>query len=446
MIKFAKMIRCYSVAGHRFSISAPDSFDWNSLSNYAVFSSEESSDVLFSMELTDELPPVEKTLLYTSQENPDETRLDIYTCDGGYYLDVAPSSRYPVSGCLLLDSSFSRILIKVLDKRKERFLIDNAAMLIYAFATSTLGTLLMHSSVVVSDGKAYMFLAPSGTGKSTHSRMWLQNIPGTTLLNDDNPVISFENGIVMCYGTPWSGKTPCYKNESAPVGAIVNIKREKSNFAQRLNVLYAYASLLGSSSGLKSDPVMGEGLHKTMEKVVSSVPFFNMNCLPDPDAAVVCCAAVKGAEVCASTATRFELPNDVLLPEVDRLLSEGHDVELMAKGCSMLPFIVGNRDSVRLRKKTSYSKGDIVLSQVSKGRYVLHRIISSGDGPDVVLMGDGNLKGVEKCRVSDICGAVTHIVKPGRMVVPGKAVLWRLLLPFRRYLLFIYRHLLLSSK
>lgn len=440
------MIQHYSVAGHMFSISAPDSFSWEKLGNYAVFLTGEVGRDLFRIELADSLPDVEKQLFYTSQENPDETRMDIYTYDGGMYIEVAPSSRYPVSGCIMVDSSYSLVKVKVIEKDRERFVLDNAAMLAYALSTSTRDTLLMHSSVVVSDGKAYMFLAPSGTGKSTHSKMWLQNIPGTTLLNDDNPVIALTDGRPVCFGTPWSGKTRCYKKESAPVGAIVTIKRDGTNFAKRLNVLSAYASLIGATSGLKSDPVMGDGLHSTMEKVVGSVPFFEMHCLPDGEAAVVCSAAVKGAEVCLENAERRELPNDVLLTEVGKLLSDGHEVEMLTKGNSMLPFIVGDRDSVRLKKKDAYSAGDIVLAQIRKGHFVLHRIKSIDLSGNVVLMGDGNISGTEKCNADDICGAVTAILKPKMEVVPGKAALWGRLVPVRRYLLYIYRHLFLTFK
>src|SRR5690606_24548491 len=74
--------------------------------------------------------------------------------------------------------------------------------------------ILIHASVVSCAGKAYAFLGKSGTGKSTHSRLWLRHIAGTELLNDDNPAIRIEpDGRVFVYGTPWSGKTPCYKNK-----------------------------------------------------------------------------------------------------------------------------------------------------------------------------------------------------------------------------------------
>ncbi|MBO6066250.1 MAG: transposase, partial [Lachnospiraceae bacterium] len=84
--------------------------------------------------------------------------------------------------------------------------------------------LLMHASVTMHAGKGYLFLGKSGTGKSTHSQLWINNIEGCELLNDDNPVLRVEDdGSVRVYGSPWSGKTPCYRNLDVPVGAIVDL-------------------------------------------------------------------------------------------------------------------------------------------------------------------------------------------------------------------------------
>ena len=139
---------------------------------------------------------------------------------------------------------------------------------------------------------------------------------------------------------------------------------------------------------------------------------------------------------------QITLPNEVLLEEVAALLAEGRDVEIMAKGTSMLPFIIGGRDSVILRKEAdgSFLPGDIVLARRSPGNYVLHRLISV-DGDRVTLKGDGNVFGTETVDRKDILGKVTAVVSPsGRKRVPGNAYLWRNLNPFaRRCVLALYR-------
>ena len=139
---------------------------------------------------------------------------------------------------------------------------------------------------------------------------------------------------------------------------------------------------------------------------------------------------------------QITLPNEILLEEVAALLDEGREVEIMSKGTSMLPFIVGGRDSVILRKEESrgHKPGDIVLARRSPGNYVLHRIIGVG-GEKITLRGDGNVFGTEAVALEDVLGKVIAVVKPsGRKRVPGNAYLWRNLNPFvRRCFLALYR-------
>lgn len=106
------------------------------------------------------------------------------------------------------------------------------------------------------------------------------------------------------------------------------------------------------------------------------------------------------------------LPNAIMLGEVSNFLNEGHSVIIMTKGGSMSPFIRGERDSVELLKKPLVEVGDIVLAQLTPGHYVLHRVHLL-DGPNVTLKGDGNLDSTERCTLSDVCGTVTAIIRPG---------------------------------
>ena len=142
-------------------------------------------------------------------------------------------------------------------------------------------------------------------------------------------------------------------------------------------------------------------------------------------------------------------PNEVLLPDVAQLLARGSEVEIRTKGSSMLPFSVGDRDSVRLKAMPAYAEGDAVLAEVAKGRFVLHRIVRI-DGECVTLKGDGNLVGTENCRLSDVKGKATAVVKPdgkARDLAGAKALKrarrWNALPYFiRRYYLAILRRLI----
>ena len=142
-------------------------------------------------------------------------------------------------------------------------------------------------------------------------------------------------------------------------------------------------------------------------------------------------------------------PNEALLPEVADLLARGSEVEIRTKGSSMLPFIVGDRDSVRLKAMPVYAEGDPVLAEIAKGRFVLHRIVKI-QGDCVTLKGDGNLVGTETCRLADIKGKAIAVVKPSGRVkdLAGPKALkrarrWNALPYFvRRYYLAILRRLL----
>ena len=194
----------------------------------------------------------------------------------------------PICCQLCTDALFTQATLYISDS-DARFAIDNGTMLLYAFRTAHLSTLELHASAVVKDGFAQLFLGHSGTGKSTHARMWQAAYPDAWLLNDDNPVLRLmSDGQVRVYGSPWSGKTPCYKAQSAPVRGIVKLSQAPQNQIHRLSHAEAYAYLLASASGLKIVPKMMDELHATIAQVVMTVPFFGLQCLPDTFAAVLC--------------------------------------------------------------------------------------------------------------------------------------------------------------
>lgn len=171
---------------------------------------------------------------------------------------------------------------------ERRYALDTALMLLYTFASSKLDTLLVHASTVEYEGKGYLFLGKSGTGKSTHSRLWIENISGTELLNDDNPIIRLIDGKVYVYGSPWSGKTSCYRNRRLPIGGIVRLQQAPFNRISPLSGIKAYAALLPSCSCMKWDHDMAEAIHSTISKVIERVPVYSLECLPDKEAAILC--------------------------------------------------------------------------------------------------------------------------------------------------------------
>ena len=166
-------------------------------------------------------------------------------------------------------------------------------MLIYAFAGSLQQTLLIHASLVRQNGYGYAFIAKSGTGKSTQVSMWLRHIPGCDLMNDDNPIVRGIDGEAFIYGSPWSGKTPCYRNVKAKLGAITRIDRAPENSVEKLAPIDAFASLLPSCSSMKWDKAIFANVCDTVAKIVETTGIYTLHCLPNKEAAEVCNKAIS---------------------------------------------------------------------------------------------------------------------------------------------------------
>lgn len=139
------------------------------------------------------------------------------------------------------------------------------------------------------------------------------------------------------------------------------------------------------------------------------------------------------------------MTDEAIIQEAIKLVNEGLSVTFPVRGRSMLPFIIGGRESVILEHPLSVKVGDVVLAWVEGSRYVVHRVISI-QGNRLTLMGDGNIAGTERCLKDDVKALATHVVNAKGQRHPLDspwrkrwARLWFALRPVRRYLLYIYR-------
>lgn len=297
---FMEKIYKYTVAGHTFAVGLPEEADPERyLLPYSSFKcKDESAPVLFTLHLS--TAESLRTLVTgkvkecLNDEAPYFWIFDKAGSVGSYDFGFSYSRSRP--DCVLIPvDDYSEATVYVPSAYVERlaeFALSNAMMLMYTFRTAPFDTLMIHASVTVHDGGGYVFLGRSGTGKSTHSRLWLENIDGTYLLNDDNPVVRVIDGEVFVYGTPWSGKTPCYRNEVLPLKAAVRLSQAPVNRISSLSALKAYASLMPACSCMRWDRASVDALHKTVEKVITKIGNWHLECLPDSDAARVCHEAV----------------------------------------------------------------------------------------------------------------------------------------------------------
>lgn len=284
----------YRVAQHSFVVCMPADESGIKLPSYAPFevAAEKTDELLFELTIDDGFYP-QKRGETIGEFDCGAADFGVYRLeDGTYQMFISPP--YGKScGLLQATPDFSKVVVATRGNDTVRtFAVNNALMLAYAFASASKGTLLVHASVIKNNGRGYLFLGKSGTGKSTHSSLWLDYIEGSELLNDDNPVVRIEGEEVFVYGSPWSGKTPCYKNDRARIGAFVQIARAPENYIVGERPLRAFAILLPSMSTMKWDKRVYDGVCDSVGDLIAKVPLYTMNCRPDKEAAEVCFAGI----------------------------------------------------------------------------------------------------------------------------------------------------------
>lgn len=154
----------------------------------------------------------------------------------------------------------------------------------------------LHASAVVLNGRAYLFSAPSGTGKSTHTEKWCR-LFGATYLNDDKPALRLVDGVWMAYGTPWSGKRDLSVPMGVPLGGIAFIKRGQENVIRRIPAQEAVPLFMSQSLWRLRDQQAMERQLSLVDKLIRQVPVWELTCRNDDEAAMVSHKAMTGAAV-----------------------------------------------------------------------------------------------------------------------------------------------------
>ncbi len=155
------------------------------------------------------------------------------------------------------------------------------------------GGFLLHASAVVADGVAYCFSAPSGTGKSTHTSLWLDTFADAYIINDDKPAIKLVDGVPMVYGTPFSGKYDISVNTSVPLKAICFIERAETNSIKQITSFKAATMILDQTIRPEDEERMDK-LFENIEAVVTRVPSFVLSCNISRDAAILAYNEMSG--------------------------------------------------------------------------------------------------------------------------------------------------------
>ena len=281
----------YLIAGHRVEIDYDKEKLAILLPSFTPFiTDDEVGEKLFCLTVDNTLkavPAEECHLVRDVDTGNGMTRVDRLS-DGGYQF-IVRDVYGRVCALLITSSNFDSCKVALQGKLySQRFALNNALMLTYAFSAASHDTLLIHASVVRHQGRAYAFTAKSGTGKSTHVSNWMRYIDGCDIMNDDNPIIRIIDGKPVLFGSPWSGKTPCYRNISAPLGGLMLIERDTTNFVKELSPIIAFSVVLTSCSAMKWDERLYQMVCATCSRFVETTKVASIHCLPDREAVEVC--------------------------------------------------------------------------------------------------------------------------------------------------------------
>ena len=151
------------------------------------------------------------------------------------------------------------------------------------------GTLLIHAAAVAVEQRCWLFLAPSGTGKTTHINRWLEMIPGAYVVNGDKPLVNTKTGLV--YGTPWCGKENMNTNTGVPLAGLIDLRRGETNEIRRVSFRTMLPCLLRQTYIPRAPELSRKALNAV--GALKEIPCYQLTCNTEKEAALVSYAMLK---------------------------------------------------------------------------------------------------------------------------------------------------------
>ena len=295
----------FCIATHSIEVVMPTTFDWERvLHSFKPFecNAAERKKAICSIRIVEEPFAIEQDSLcvlheesgilgywYALMEKGQNFIVDVQFVENGNHYRMVSDKRF----------SAATIYIGRNDKYTD-MILSSLMAIVYTQSAVFHQTLLIHASAVEKNGQGYAFLGKSGTGKSTHSALWLRHIEGVELLNDDNPALHIEeDGSVYLYGTPWSGKTPCYKNRSVRLEALIRLEQAVENRLTWKKGVNALITLLPSCSSMRWSELLYAQMCNLAAEVSGKVKIGHLQCLPDKNAALLCYNEIKKCKFAA---------------------------------------------------------------------------------------------------------------------------------------------------
>jgi len=243
---------------------------------------------ILSLEINENLNPKNPVLLHESEQTEDSitVKTKFYKTLNGWFYSTQENDIPPLLMEVYPDGKNKKFSAFV--NRKSGWSELRRAMWTAAnIAFSTKRIVSVHASVIIHGSKAAVFLGKSGAGKSTHSQLYIDNICGCELLNDDTPFLQFdENKNLKIWGSPWSGKTHCYKNKNSAVAAFVQLEQALHNKIRKLGKLDAIGCLFSSlPTFMNYDEDLKERKIQIISEILKQYSVYYLENLPNPDAA-----------------------------------------------------------------------------------------------------------------------------------------------------------------
>lgn len=224
--------------------------------------------------------------LYHSHLEESNSDNHLYKVNNGYLYSVKPCDGDSPSTLFHLDTSTSHITTNAMANNPA--VLSFGIWMMFGIVLAHNNAIAIHSSCVVNNELGILFLGESGTGKSTHTRLWLENIEGSSLLNDDSPIVRVKGGEIRVYGSPWSGKGACHKAESYPIKSFCRLSQAPHNRIKRLSTIAALGALLPSTPPQHAhDSELQDAILSTLSNILRHIGVYHLECLPDADAAKV---------------------------------------------------------------------------------------------------------------------------------------------------------------
>ena len=283
----------YRIAGFGIELTLSEGDDISRLLPYAEEFRCEAFDDEPILRLTTEEPltsDTEEPLKLISEDCNDLGRVRLFASKEGYRIEQSYLDS-EVCHHMALNSELN-CATAVMNRQDPRFGESLSSLLRIAYSLSVLRheAVAIHASAICHQDEALLFLGKSGTGKSTHARLWVTHGEGCSLLNDDNPTLRWTNQGLKAYGTPWSGKTHCYRNEGYPVRGIARLSQAAENRFRLLDEREALLALMPSCTLLRENEAIEDRFYDLMERILGSTPVAHLACRADQEA-YDCCHA-----------------------------------------------------------------------------------------------------------------------------------------------------------